>query len=101
MTTLLAERPAQAAASATPAPTAARPGLERRQQWLRAVNDDVRRVLRAGAGDRIPFFCECAAPGCSLPLWLTLAEYDALSAGSAFGIAQAHEPAAAPVAAGR
>lgn len=63
-------------------------------QRMRAVNNDVRRVVRTGSGgERIPFFCECPEQGCYLPLWLTLGEFDALVAGPGFGRSAGHDPA--------
>ena len=64
----------------------------RSQPLMRAVNNDVRRVVHADDFDRIPFFCECPSEGCYQPLWLTLDEYDRLVAGDAFGLAPAHFP---------
>jgi hypothetical protein len=62
----------------------------RSQPLMRAVNDDVRKAVHADAFDRIPFFCECSDQACYQPLWLTLAEYDRLVAGNAFGLAPGH-----------
>lgn len=72
----------------------------RSPQRMRGINADVRRVVRAGAGDRIPFFCECTEEGCYLPLWLTLDAYDALAAGGGFGTSASHLPAPSAIAAG-
>lgn len=43
---------------------------------MRKANDEIRRVLRADPGDRVPFFCECEREDCYQPIWLTLDEYD-------------------------
>jgi hypothetical protein len=61
---------------------------------MRAVNQDVRKELRVGEEDALPFFCECPDEGCYAPLWLTLGDYDRLAAGSSFGIADRHTFAA-------
>jgi hypothetical protein len=78
--------------------TAVVPSGSRSQPLMRSVNNDVRRVIRADAADRIPFFCECPDEGCYHPLWLTLGEYDSLAAGDAFGIAPGHDIPQAPAA---
>ena len=86
--------PARSATPAIPAATL-RTGT-RSQLQMRTVNSDVRKVLRAGATDRIPFFCECPDFGCYHPLWLTLADFDLLAAGDTFGIAPGHVFESAP-----
>lgn len=44
----------------------------------RAADERIRAVVRAGAGERLPFFCECQQDGCSEVVWLSLLGFQRL-----------------------
>jgi hypothetical protein len=41
----------------------------------RKGNEEIRAVVKADPGDRIPFFCECGRESCRRPVWLSLDEF--------------------------
>lgn len=65
------------------------------QSRFRDANDRLRRIVPGygfEAGDRVPFICECADPGCFETVMLSLEEYDRVRANpSWFVLVAGHE----------
>ena len=68
---------------------------QRRSTLFREVNERIRELaVRWEEPGLAGFFCECARPGCSEVLDLTVAHYDALrTGGSGFIVVRGHEVA--------
>lgn len=68
---------------------------EMEQSRFRDANDRLRRIVPSfgfKAGDRAPFICECADPGCFEAVMLSLDEYDRVRANpSWFVVVAGHE----------
>lgn len=68
---------------------------EMEQSRFRDANDRLRRIVPSfgfKAGDRAPFICECADPGCFETVMLNLEEYDHVRANpSWFVLVAGHE----------
>jgi hypothetical protein len=63
----------------------------RNESIFRAANDAIERAV-AGRHDPVTFLCECGDLECKDTIELTLAEYEAVRAGSAsFALKRAHE----------
>ncbi|HEY3576508.1 MAG TPA: hypothetical protein VGK68_00775 [Gaiellaceae bacterium] len=65
------------------------------QSRFRTANNRLRRIVPSygfKAGDRAPFICECADPGCFEAVMLSLEEYDRVRAESSwFVLVAGHE----------
>ena len=65
------------------------------QSRFRRLNERLQRAAyshRFEAGDRVPFLCECADPGCFEAVWLSMAEYEQVRAHpSRFVLVAGHE----------
>lgn len=73
--------------------------LAANQSRFRRANDRLRRAAyshRFEAGDRVPFLCECADPGCFEAVMLSLEEYERVREHpSRFVLVAGHEDAEA------
>ncbi len=63
----------------------------RNESIFRAANDAIERAV-GGSDEPVTFLCECSDTNCKDTIKLTLAEYEAVRAGSAtFALKRAHE----------
>jgi hypothetical protein len=67
--------------------------VARNESLFRQVNERIEAINRAsGALDEAEFLCECGDAGCTLPITLTLGEYEGVRTHPArFAIAKGHD----------
>jgi hypothetical protein len=69
--------------------------LAANQSRFRRANERLERAAQSHqfkAGDRVPFLCECADPGCFEAVWLSIDEYEQVRAHpSRFVLVAGHE----------
>jgi hypothetical protein len=66
----------------------------RESRVIRSINSNLRdRSEPSDSTERIAFFCECQNPGCYMPLWMSVAAFDAMVAVEAgWLVLEGHDP---------
>ena len=67
--------------------------LARNEAMFRLLNENIESIASTlGGGAPFGFICECASPGCVVPITLTLEEYERIrEVGTRFLLAPGHE----------